>query len=292
MSQISSTSSTPHPLNQELDNELSLLDIIQFIRESWGLIAGFILLGIAGATLFILLAPKEYEASAQIKMAQVVTFNSSTINSSGVNIEEPQALLARMSFPSFYSKETIALCGLADQKDAEVKLAKKTKLSIPKGVPGIVDLKIRDVSEEAAKTCIKAIHHLIKSSQAKLVQVFIDAANKRIRFEEERLNRVTQAITKQYDSESFVIPIFISAREEILFHLKQIATLQAAIASNEDSSASLTVPIYSTNQPVFPQKGSTLFIGFFFGGFLGLAMALARKWFRTTFKGPNAQGLN
>jgi hypothetical protein len=44
-------------------------------------------------------------------MAQIANVNNNPL---GINIEEPQALIARMALPTSYSKETIALCGLAD----------------------------------------------------------------------------------------------------------------------------------------------------------------------------------
>ena len=40
------------------ESEISLLDIIEFIQESWKTIVGFIILGIAGAALFFWVVPK------------------------------------------------------------------------------------------------------------------------------------------------------------------------------------------------------------------------------------------
>ncbi len=262
------------------DSEISLTDILEFIQESWKTIVGLTIFGIAGALLFLWVAPKQYEASAQIKMAQIanVNNNNNNINPLGINIEEPQALIARMALPTSYPKETIELCGLADQRDPQVLLAKKVKLSIPKGVGGTVDLKIRDASKGIAKACTNAVYQLIKSSQAQLVAPYIDEALKKLKIEEGRLDRATQVIAKADKSGAAVSAAYLATRDEIRYLLDQISSLQSIITGNESRAAHLTAPIYLKEEPVFPQKRNSLLIGLLLGGFLGLMLTLARKW--------------
>lgn len=266
------------------ESEISLFDIIDFIKESWKTIAGFTLLGIVASVLFLWVVPKQFEASAQIKMAQIANVNNNNnnnINPLGINIEEPQALIARMALPTSYPKETIALCGLTDQKDPEALIAKKVKLSIPKGVGGTVDLKIRDASKDTAKACTNAVYQLIKSSQAQLVAPYIDEASKKLKIEEERLGRATQVIAKADKSGAAVSAAYLATRDEIRYLLDQISNLQNIITGNESRAAHLTAPIYLKEEPVFPKKPQSLFIGLLLGGFLGLMLALARKWYRS-----------
>ncbi|WP_108507825.1 Wzz/FepE/Etk N-terminal domain-containing protein [Polynucleobacter acidiphobus] len=276
---INDSQSTP---SAQLDDELSLLDIIEFMQESWKTIVGFTVLGIAGAGLYLWAVPKQYEASAQIKMAQIANFNNNNnINPLGINIEEPQALIVRMALPTSYPKETIALCGMVDQKDPELTLASKAKLSIPKGVGGTVDLKVRDASKEIAKACTNAVYQLIKSSQAQLVAPYIDEASKKLKIEEERLGRATQVIAKADKSGAAVSAAYLATRDEIRYLLDQISNLQSIITGNESRAAHLTAPIYLKDEPVFPQKRNSLLIGLLLGGLLGLVFTLARKWYRS-----------
>jgi len=265
------------------DDELSLIDIINFFRESCKVIAGFTMLGITGSALYLWGVPKQFEASAQIKMAQIASVNNSNsnINPLGINIEEPQALIARMALPTSYPNETVILCGLADQKDPEVALASKVKFSIPKGVGGIVDLKIRDASKEIAKACTNAVFRLIKTSQAKLIAPYIDEASNKLAIEKERLGRATQVIAKADKSGTAVSAAYLATRDEIRYLLDQISSLQNIITSNESRSAHLTAPIYVKDQPVFPQGRNSMAVGFLLGGFLGLVLALGRKWYRS-----------
>ncbi|BEI36584.1 hypothetical protein PHIN7_03080 [Polynucleobacter sp. HIN7] len=216
-------------------------------------------------------------------MAQIanVNNNNNNINPLGITIEEPQALIARMALPTSYTKETIALCGLTNQKDPEALLAKKVKFSIPKGVVGTVDLKVRDTSKEIAKACINAIYQLIKTSQAQLVAPYIDEASKKLKIEEERLGRATQVIAKADKSGAAVSAAYLATRDEIRYLLDQISSLQNIITGNESRSAHLTAPIYLKEEPVSPQKRNSLLIGLMLGGLLGLVLALARKWYRS-----------
>lgn len=186
-----------------------------------------------------------------------------------------------MALPTSYPKETIALCGLADQRDPEVALASKVKLTIPKGVGGIVDLKVRDASKEIAKACTDAVYQLIKSSQAQLFAPYIDEASKKLKIEEERLARATQVIAKADKSGAAVSVAYLATRDEIRYLLDQISNLQNMITGNESRAPHLTAPIYLKDEPVFPQKRNSLLIGLLLGGFLGLMLALARKWYRS-----------
>ncbi len=265
------------------ESEISLVDVIQFFQESWKTIVGLTVLGIAGAVVFLWAVPKQYEASAQIKMAQIanVNNNNNNINPLGINFEEPQALIARMALPTSYPKETIALCGLKDEKDAEAQLIKKVKLSIPKGVGGTVDLKVRDASKEIANACTNAVYQLIKTSQAQLMAPYIDEALKKLKLGEERLGRATQVIAKADKSGATVSAVYLATRDEIRFLLDQISNLQSIINGSESRAAHLTAPIYLKDEPVFPQKPDSLLIGLLLGGFLGLVLALARKWYRS-----------
>lgn len=264
------------------ENEISLLDIIKFLQESWKAIAGFTLLGIVVAVLYLWVVPKQYEANAQIKMAQIP--NGNNINPMSINIEEPQALIARMALPTSYPKETVALCGLADQKDPEVALASKVKLSILKGVSGTVDLKVRDASKEIAKACTDAVFQLIKTSQGQLIAPYINEASKKLKIEEERLGRAINLIARADKSGVTVSAVYLATRDEIRYLLDQIASLQNIITGSESRAAHLAAPIYLKKESVFPQKRISLMVGLLLGSFLGLALAVVRKWCRSKWR--------
>jgi uncharacterized protein involved in exopolysaccharide biosynthesis len=264
-------------------DELSFLDVIDFIQESWKTIASLTLFGVAGAAIYLWVIPDQFEARAQIKMAQIASLNNNNnINPLGISIEEPQALIARMALPTSYSKETIALCGLSEQRDPEVVILSKVRLSIPNGVGGTVDLRIRDASKETAKACAIAVYQLIKSSQAQLVAPYIQEASKKLAIEQERLSRATQVIAKADKSGAAVSAAYLATRDEIRYLIDQISNLQNIITDNDARSAHLTAPVYMNSQPVFPQKRQSILNGLLFGGLAGLLLALVRRWLRSS----------
>ena len=270
------------------EDEISLLDIFLFFKDEYRFILGFTLLGFIGAALYFWTLPKQYEASGQIRMAQIANANNynnynnnNNVIPLGINIEESQALLARMKLPTSYPKETIALCGLAEEKDAGALLAKKAKLSLPKGLGGTVDLEIRDTSKEAAEACANGIYQFIKTSQAQLIAPYIEEASKKLIIEKERLSLATQVIARADKSGSGVSGAYLATRDEIRYLVDQISALQAVINGNESRAARLVAPIYV--KEVFPQKRDGLFLGLLLGGFLGLLLAVARKWYRSNF---------
>ena len=262
------------------EDEISLLDIFLFFKNEYQFIIGFTLLGFVGAALYLWTVPKQYEVIGQIKMAQIANLNNN-VSPLGVNIEEPQALIARMAIPTTYPKETITLCGLAEQKDAGSVLAKKAKLSLPKGLGGTVDLEIRDTSKEVAEACANAIYEFVKMSQAQLIAPYVEEASKKLIIEKERLSRATEFIARADKSGSGVSGAYLSTRDEIRYLVDQISTLQAVINGNESRAARLVAPIYVKDHPVFPQKRNGLLLGLLLGAFLGLLLAVVRRWYRS-----------
>jgi hypothetical protein len=261
--------------------ELSLDKIIEFLQESWKIIAGFTALGILGAALFLMLVPKQFEATAQIKMAQIANNNSNSpnnINPLGIYIEEPQALIARLALPTSYPKEVIEICGVADSSNGGLLLVKKIKLSIPKGVGAIIELRMRDTSIKIVRDCATAVFQLIKSSQALLIAPFIEEANQKLNFEQDRLRRATQVIAKADQSGAVVTATYLATRDEIRYLLDQISSLQAIVSNSESRSTHLTAPIFVKAEPV--EKFGSLLAGLMLGVGAGLILSLANKLYR------------
>ena len=102
-----------------------------------------------------------------------------------------------------------------------------------------------------------------------------------MKIEEERLGRASQVIAKADKSGAAVSATYLATRDEIRYLLDQIANLQNIITSNESRATYLTAPIYLKDEPVFPQERNSFLIGLLLGGFLGLMLALARKWYRS-----------
>ena len=79
--------------NSPLEQEISLLDILRFLKSAWRTIAIAGLVGIALSVAYLVITPKQYEATAQIAMAQIGAANNNNNNNNlnplGIKIEPP-----------------------------------------------------------------------------------------------------------------------------------------------------------------------------------------------------------
>jgi len=271
-------SSNPAPIQ---DEEISLLDILLFLKRSWFIIAVFGAIGLAITIIYLLIVPKQYQAIVQIQMAQISsaannTNNNSNINPLGINIEEPSLLIARMSFPTSHTPATTAACGLDGKDNAISMLAKSIKLSQPKGLPNIVELKTTASSLEGAQQCANAIFEFIKTSQDEIVSPYIAESKIKLANYEARLAKARDFVLKVDKSESVMNVAYLSTRDEIRYLLDVITALQDVITSYYIRVARLVAPIQVINDPISPKKQGTLASGLLGGLFLGLLIAFGR----------------
>jgi LPS O-antigen subunit length determinant protein (WzzB/FepE family) len=263
------------PQDQINESEISLLDALIFFKRSYKLIVLIGILGVVTSFVYLLITPKQYRASAQIQMAQIGVTNN--FNPLGVNIEEPTLLIARLSSPASYTAEITKSCGLDIAKDVQEVLSKSVKLTIPKGVANVVDLKIIGASPEASINCAQAVFDLIKTTQAQIIKPYIEEAKAKLLDNQERLAKAQDLIMKADKSGSAMGAAYLSTRDEIRFLLDEITALKNVVATNDNRATRLVAPIYVSEDPVAPKKRITLLAGLFGGLFLGLLIAIGRQ---------------
>ncbi len=264
--------------DSDVEAEISLLDILRFLEGAYKTIFIFGAFGIAAATAYLVITPRQYEATSQIAMAQIgAVNNNSNMNPLGVNIEEPSLLIARMSSPTSFTAEVTSACVMGSQENAPLALSKLIKLTVPKGVANVVELKTFGKTPQAAHECNLAIFELIKTTQAQIVAPYI--ADVKIKLDDDmgRLDKVKALMAKADKSGSAMGAAYFSTRDEIRYLLDEITTLKNVVTSSQNRATRLVAPIYAGDTPVAPKKRMTLAAGLFGGLFLGLLIALARQ---------------
>ena len=259
------------------ESEISLIDIIQFLKGAYKTILVFGVLGIAAAIAYLVITPKIYEATAQIVMAQISAANNNNINPLGINIEEPALMIARLSSPTSFTLAELAACGLEDKPDAPAALSKMIKLTLVKGVSNVVELKTFGLSPQAAEQCNLAIFELIKTTQSLIVTPFIAEAKVKLDDDIERLGKAKDFVAKADKSGSAIGAAYLSTRDEIRYLLDEITALKNVVTLNQNRATRLVSPIYASDIPIFPKKRNILAAGLFGGLFLGLLIAMGRK---------------
>jgi LPS O-antigen subunit length determinant protein (WzzB/FepE family) len=260
-------------------DEISLIDIVRFLKGACKTILIFGLLGITAAIAYLVITPKQYEATAQIAMAQIGAANNNNNNISplGINIEEPALMIARLSSPTSFTSEELAACGFEDKPDGAAALAKAIKLAPPKGVPNVVELKTFGASPEVAKGCANAIFDLAKKTQAQIVAPYIEEAKSKLADNEQRINSAKELMLRSDKAGFAMSAAYLSNRDEIVYLLNEINNLKNILISDKNRATRLIAPVYASDMPISPKKRMALAAGLFGGLFLGLLIALARQ---------------
>ncbi len=257
-------------------SEISLLDILRFLKQAYKAIAIFGLIGIALSIVYLGMTPKQYEASVQIAMAQIGAANNN-ISPLGVNIEEPALLISRLSFPTSFTPGVIAACGLQDQVNAGVSLSKSIKLTPAKGVASVVELKTFGLSPQSAQDCALGVFELIKTTQAQIVAHYIEEAKVKLADDEDRLQKAKDLVARSDKSGAAMSASYLLTRDEIRYLLDEITALKNVVTSNQNRATRMVAPIYASDTPIAPKKWMVLAVGLLGGLFLGLLLALARQ---------------
>ena len=265
-------------------DEISLVDILCFLKDAWKSITIFGLIGIALSIAYLAFTPKQYEAVAQVTMAQIgatansnSNSNSNNINPLGINIEEPALLIARLNSPTSFTPQVIEACDYQNQADAPLVLSKSIKLMIPKGLTSVVELKTFGFSPQAARECALAVFELIKVTQAKIVEPYIADAKIKLDDDIERLAKAKDFVAKADKSGQAMSASYLSTRDEVRFLLDEITALKNIIISNQNRTARLVAPVYASDIPIAPKKRLAIAAGLLGGLFLGLLIALAQR---------------
>ena len=267
-----------HQCSSQNQEEISLIDILRFLKGAHKMILVFGALGTVAAIAYLSITPKQYEASVQVAMAQIgANNNNNNINPLGINIEEPALLIARLSSPTSYTPETLVACGLQDQANAALALSKAIKLTLPKGVANVVDLKTFGGSQQSTQDCALAVFELIKTTQAQIVAPYIEEAKIKLAQDEDRLQKAKELVARSDKSGAAMSASYLSTRDEIRFLLDEITSLRNVVTSNQNRATRMVTPIYASDVPIAPKKHMVLAAGLVGGLFLGLLIVLARQ---------------
>jgi LPS O-antigen subunit length determinant protein (WzzB/FepE family) len=276
--------------NPNIEDEISLKDIVDFLVESWKTIFATGVIGLLAAVTYIVVTPNQYEATAQIQMAQISSNNNNNNNNNntnplGVNVEDPNLLIARMKLPSSYSQESVKACGYESKQTPLESLAKMVKLSLIKGTQ-MVELKVLGLSQIQAVLCAESIVETIKQSQKIIAAPIIEDAQLKLAKYSQRLQDAQGFILRADKSGSSMSAAYLSTRDEVKFLTDETIRLNDLIASANSRQTKLVSPIYSPENKVSPKRSIALVAGLFAGLFLGLLLMLGKRGYKA-YKASN-----
>lgn len=171
------------------DDEISLLDIYEFLRNGWKTLVSVTVLGlIAGLGLGFVL-PAKFEASGLIEPAMV----------GGEAVETPSVMVEKLGNPSYFDEETIEQCQLSDSADPANELMDRLGPSVARN-SSYVTVKYETSSPELAKQCLIAVLDDVKQDQELLARAPLAAIESQIRLVRTQLVRAVELRDQQIAS--------------------------------------------------------------------------------------------
>ncbi len=264
--------------NSNNEDEISLKDIVDFLVESWRVIILTGLLGLVGSIAYLWVTPNQYQATAQIQMAQIsASSNNNNTNLLGVNIEDPNLLMARLKLPTTYSAQEIKACGFESSATPSETLAAYANFSAVKGVGSMIELKINRDNKETAIACAQSLFENIKASQNEIIKPYIEEAKMLLVKYQNRLTYSQSLVSRADKSEAALSAAYLANRDEVKFLTEEILRLNTFITTVDTRQAKLVSPIYASDVPVAPKKNIAFIAGLFAGLFFGLLLMLGKR---------------
>jgi len=157
----------------EVDNdEISLLDIYVFLRDSWKTVAVFSVLGLSAGLITAFVLPEKFQASVLIESASVAKKESSDLITK-VSVELPATLAEKMKVPTYFSEDSIKSCDLTDIANPAQALVRGLNPNVPRNSP-YVSVTFKAESPTIAATCLESVLKDVVANQALLAKPLIN----------------------------------------------------------------------------------------------------------------------
>jgi hypothetical protein len=257
---------------QAENDEISLIDILLFLKASGGNIAKFTCACLLAGGVYYFFVPKMYEATATIEMATVA----------GEPVESPAVLLEKMKLPLYFLPATLQACGSDGGLGSQAKFVDKIKPSFNKSAP-LVTFVTQSPSTQEAKACLNAAIADITSYQDAIASPLIQQKKQKLQQLSEQL-KLTEEIGKTFPaskSNSNTTDAQFSARTlsmsfssanatEINDLRSQISALESALIAPQTHTVAVASPVYSPEVSTNKRPAFTLGLSLALGVFLGL----------------------
>lgn len=262
----------------ETDDEISLVDIAQFLIDNSGVFIRFVVgCGLLGAA-YAFLAPPQYEATMNIQMAMVANNP----------VEPPAVLLEKMKLPLYFSETTWKKCDTEEDLTPSRTLTKKLNPVLNKQAP-FIGFSYRDNSPLESQTCLLAVLEDIQLKQKRLSAPIIEQKKSYLETLKAKLataEQVSQYLNAQkrdfkfkderFSASALILATSLSNEKEIKDLRNQITELEISLSSPQTQDTFLAAPIFASQQAVAPKKLLVISLALLIGVFAALLFLLGR----------------
>jgi LPS O-antigen subunit length determinant protein (WzzB/FepE family) len=265
--------------NYVADDEISLLDIYEFLKDGWLTIAATTVLGGAIGVGAAFVLPEMFLASATIQPTRVL----------GEDVEKVAVLAEKMRSPTYYSQQSFTACDVADSTDPAQTLATALNPNVARN-SAFVSVSFKSTNINTSIACLNAVLADVKQNLNETAERQIALANATLINEKEQLKLAEDFISSvsqktltfdfkdtQFSASQLLFGMLQSKQNEITNLKSSIQRTELLLSEPQTKSASFTTPIYSPSQKVEPKRSLIAVISVLAGGFIGLMLLVLRR---------------
>jgi uncharacterized protein involved in exopolysaccharide biosynthesis len=276
-------------LNQDnqFDDELSLLDLVAFVRRNARILLATTLIGGILGGVIAFSVSSQWEASALVRVGQLGSLGN--VENVGSPIEPPLQLIDRIKSKSFQN-DVLKRLGLENgDYVASAKIFRDTfKVKLEKSE--LINLALRGESADAAKSHMSAVVNELKEIHGRISALTVSRLQqelatielelKRASVESERLKK-TLAGADSVSEKTFLQAILVSnlrlVREgELRAFRDRKRTLEVQLSLERTFPTDVFGRVDVSSEPVFPKRSLFIVVGLFIGLFLGFFVSVIR----------------
>jgi hypothetical protein len=262
------------------DDEISLIDIYEFLVDGWKTILAMTFIGTSIGIVTSMVLPEQFEAKASIESARLTS-----------NYVSSHAVLAeKMRSPTYYDSKTLAVC-IGDSRGGNLEtLAKSLNPNVAKN-SNFVSVSYRAESREDAIRCLEQVLEVVvvrerELAAARLSSVLSNLENLKKKADELRKtvkqlesDRGAQFQFKniEYSAAALITVTLQSKVQELLATENQIVDIESQLKPPNTEDAKFVTPIFASEQRVSPRRSQIVMLSAMGSLFLGLLMLILRK---------------
>jgi len=148
--------------NQNIENiedKISLVNIIDFFRESWKqIVLGGVIGGAIGVSIALIM-PSNYQVSVYFQMAKIAD----------IYVEQPSTLMEKLKIPIYLPSEIFIGCGVDKSANPGMAIINRMSTTLLKGTD-IIKISYKDRNSDLAKKCTEIISNYIIKNQNEMLQ--------------------------------------------------------------------------------------------------------------------------
>ena len=261
-------------IKENIDDEISLIDILFFLKSSINNIAISIVGCLVIGASYYFYKPNVYEATANIQMAQVA----------GNSVESPTILLEKIKLPFYFSQNVLGACGTNEQTTPS-----NIKPAINKNAPFIA-FTVQGKTTQEARECLNAVIADIKIKQEEIAKPILEQKKNQLKQIAEKIELAEDAAKifpmyklkesfpdAQFSSRTFVLGATLNNAKELKDLRNSLNDIEVSLTEPQTKSTFLTSPMYAPESAINKRPVFTLGICLMFGIFLGLLITGIKK---------------